>query len=185
MKIRMLLGAMCVIAVSGCQQKTEVAAVPSPFILTASIQDLMQSTVDASSDPIWESVSIVSSEKGTQMNQPKSDAEWKELRHRAITLIEATNLLVMEGRKVVNDGGKIEGEGNEGSLSAAQVQALIDGDRASFVTYAHGLHDSAVSALNAIDKKDANALLEVGGVIDAACEACHKKFWYPDPPAAK
>ena len=34
-------------------------------------------------------------------------------------------------------------------------------------------------ALDAIDAKDPNRLLEVGGEIDEACEACHLVYWYP------
>jgi hypothetical protein len=166
---------------TGCQQKVAAPAA-SPFILTASVQDLMLSMVDPSADALWESVSIVTNAAGTETKQPKTDAEWLELRHRAITLIEATNLLAMQGRRVVHEGGKLEGEGTAGSLTALQVQALVDGDHGSFVTFAHGLHASAVTALKAIDAKDAIALLEVGGVIDAACEACHKKYWYPETP---
>jgi hypothetical protein len=177
--------AISLLLIAGCQQKAQAPAAPSPFIVTASIQEIMLSMVDPSADALWESVSIVSTKAGTEMHQPKTDAEWLELRHRVITLIEATNVLVMDGRHVVHEGGKLENEGAPDVLTAAQVQALIDSDRASFVTFAHGLHDSTLSVLKAIDAKDANALLEAGGVIDAACEVCHKKFWYPDPPAQK
>ena len=36
--------------------------------------------------------------------------------------------------------------------------------------------------LNAIDKQDPDAFLEAGGVLDEACEDCHRKFWYPNSP---
>jgi cytochrome c556 len=42
------------------------------------------------------------------------------------------------------------------------------------------LRDASLQALSAIDSKNATALLEAGGTIDAACEACHMTFWYPD-----
>jgi cytochrome c556 len=50
------------------------------------------------------------------------------------------------------------------------------------VAFAHALQDAAGSALAAIDKRDANALLEAGGDLDEACESCHKRFWYPGSP---
>jgi hypothetical protein len=37
----------------------------------------------------------------------------------------------------------------------------------------------SLQALEAIDAKDAKRLLDVGGDIDAACEACHLVYWYP------
>ena len=39
---------------------------------------------------------------------------------------------------------------------------------------------AASASLAAIDKRDANALLEAGGDLDEACENCHKRFWYPE-----
>ena len=43
---------------------------------------------------------------------------------------------------------------------------------------------AAASALKATEARDVDALLEAGGQIDEACEACHKKFWYPGAPTA-
>lgn len=36
-----------------------------------------------------------------------------------------------------------------------------------------------LKTLAAIDAKDADRLFQLGGEIDAACEACHVVFWYP------
>jgi hypothetical protein len=186
MKTRTWLTMLWLMGVAGCQ-KAEVppTSLPPAFVLTASIQELMVSMIDPSADTIWESVSMVSTDKGTQINQPKNDEEWLALRHRAIILLESSNLLMMEGRQVVHEGKKVEGEGTPDSLAATQIQILIDTDRASFATHARSLHDATLSVLKSIDAKDAQALLDTGGVIDAACEGCHKKFWYPDQPVPK
>jgi cytochrome c556 len=48
------------------------------------------------------------------------------------------------------------------------------------VQFAHGLHSTATQALEAIDRRDSEALLQAGGEIDAACEACHLTYWYPN-----
>ena len=180
-KLIWCLASIALLGVAACQQKAaEPAAVASPFLLTASIHDLMLSEVDPAADYLWESVSIVISDKGTDKHQPHTDEEWAEARHRAITLIEATNLLSMPGRRVAEEGQKLQDEGQPGILTSADMQKLIDADHQSFVLLAHGLHDAGMLALKAIDAKDANALLESGGVIDAACEACHLKYWYPN-----
>jgi cytochrome c556 len=42
------------------------------------------------------------------------------------------------------------------------------------------LKSAAQAALAAIDAKDADALMNAGGVIDKACEACHMTYWYPN-----
>ena len=63
-------------------------------------------------------------------------------------------------------------------LPPDQIEALINQDRASFANLAHGLYDSVLPALQAIEAKDKDKLLEAGDAIDRACESCHLKYWY-------
>ena len=147
------------------------------FRTTATIKDIMDSVVDPSADYIWDSVSTIVTRKGTEERRPRTDMEWKEVRRRAIALVEATNLLIMDGRKVARPGEKSENPGIE--LGPEEIQGLIDADHASLVKFAHGLHDAGMKALAAIDKKDPDALSDSGEAIDEACEQCHLKYWYP------
>ena len=147
------------------------------FRTTATIKDIMDSVVDPSADYIWDSVSTIVTRKGTEERRPRTDMEWKEVRRRAIALVEATNLLIMDGRKVARPGEKSENPGIE--LGPEEIQGLIDADHASLIKFAHGLHDAGMKALAAIDKKDADALSDSGEAIDEACEQCHLKYWYP------
>ena len=140
----------------------------------------MLSIVDPSADYLWDSVSIISRLDGVVQNQPRTDMEWEEVRHKAIALLEATNLLAMKGRRVVEQGKKLQDEGVAGNLTSAQIQKLIDDDHATFEAFAHGLHEATMQALKAIDKRDVDAFFEAGGNIDSACEACHTKYWYPN-----
>jgi hypothetical protein len=158
------------------------ASTPAPttaadFRTTATIKDIMDSVVDPSADFIWDSVSTIVTRKGTEERRPRTDMEWKEVRRRAIALVEATNLLIMDGRKVAKPGEKSENP--EVELGPDDIQGLIDADHASLIKFAHGLHDAGMKALAAIDKKDADALSDSGEAIDEACEQCHLKYWYP------
>lgn len=159
--------------------KAAGAAESSPYILTASIHDIMLSIIDPSADDMWNSVSTISTMDGITENRPRTDKDWEELRHRAITLIEATNLLAMPGRRVVLKGQKLQDAGLEGNLTAAQIQKLIDAEHKTFVSFAHGLHGAGMEMLKAIDNQDVDAFLQAGGDLDTACEACHTKYWYP------
>ena len=79
---------------------------------------------------------------------------------------------------------------NAGTISADQFVALnqgvggtdIDANFTAFVGYAHGLHDAGMAMLAAIDKKDVEAMGPAGEKLDAACEACHRAYWYPNAP---
>ena len=180
------------VAMSGlaaCAKQAPVAAAPAApppeqFKLAASVLDLMLGQIDPAADAVWDSVAISSSAKGPIEKKPQTDAEWKALRLEALRLIEATNLLQMEGRQVALPGQDLEEPATDGVLTPAQSQAAIAANRQTFIAFARALQDSALLALAAIDKHDSDALLEVGGIIDEACEQCHKQFWYPDQPAA-
>ncbi len=176
------LGFPLALALTGCAQQEASAPAEEakiPYRPTSSLQDLMLSVVDPSADVLWESVAIISTEKGVEDRQPRTDEEWATVRAHAVTLVEAANLLMMPGRKVAQAGKALQDENAPGVLKASEIQALIDGDHTSFASRALALHDAGVAALKAIDEKNVAALSEVGGVIDEACENCHTKYWYP------
>ena len=145
---------------------------------TATIKDIMDSLVDPSADALWESVATVVTASGTDERAPKTDEDWANVRRHAIRLIEATNLLLMDGRHVANPADKSENPNIE--LEPAQIETLIAQDPAAWIKFTHGLHDAAVPALKAIDAKNAADLLNAGEGIDVACENCHLKYWYPN-----
>src|SRR5215218_10929119 len=99
------LAGVALFIAAACTQAPPPPAAP-PFRVTATIKDLMDSEVDPSADFIWESVATVVSAAGIEERQPKTDEEWTKVRRSAITLLEATNLLMMEGRAVAKPGEK-------------------------------------------------------------------------------
>jgi hypothetical protein len=162
-------------ACEGRQASTAGTAAQPEFRLNATIQDIMDSMVDPAADYIWDAVATTMTAKGREEKYPRTDEEWKEVRRRAIQLMEGANLLLIPGRRVATPGQTAD---PRIQLPADQIEALINQDRGSFVKLAHGLYDSAVPALQAIDAKDRNKLLDAGDAIDRACETCHMKYWY-------
>ena len=176
----LFLLAVTVFIVGACNSAPPALApgLGPPFRLTASIKDIMDSIVDPSADVLWESVATIVSAKGTEERRPRTDEEWATVRRKAIRLLEATNLLIIEGRHVAKPGEKSENPGIE--LEPAEMEKLINEDRAAFVKFAQGLHDATMPALKSIDDKNADGLLDAGELIDNACENCHLKYWYPN-----
>jgi hypothetical protein len=173
-----------VIVMGGACQKAaapaDAASAPAQptYAPTATIKDLMLSIVDPSADTVWLSVTTVQSSAGTVDTAPKNDEEWQKVRHGAIALAEATNLLIMPGRHVANPGEKSETPGVE--LEPAEMEVLIDKDRAAWEMRARALHDAALSIVKAVDAKDSQKVFEVGEEIEVACENCHRQYWYPN-----
>jgi hypothetical protein len=183
-----LLGGLLVLV--GCARAPESTAAEASLVGTlpgglqpeASILDLMLDFVDPNADELWDSVAVVSTSTGVEEHHPRTDAEWKAVRRKALVLIESANLLVSEGRPVAHPGQNLEEPGGEGDFTPAQAQAEIDKDRVSFVGFARAMQVATGEMLKAIDNHDTDAFLESGGVLDEACEGCHRKFWYPNSP---
>jgi hypothetical protein len=145
---------------------------------TATVKDIMDSLVDPGSDYLWDAVETTVSAKGVEEKAPHTDEEWKEVRRHAIMLLEATNLLQIPGRHVAKAGEKAEDPKVE--LAPEQIEDMINKDRTAWINYAHGLHDATLAALQAVEAKDKDKLLDVGNAIDEACEKCHLQYWYPN-----
>jgi cytochrome c556 len=165
------------------KQPDQTKAAEPALLEQATIKDIMDSMVDPSSDFIFESVASIADEHGITEKAPQTDEEWQEVRRRGLVLVEAPNLLVMNGRKVAPLGVKSENPDIE--LGPEEIQKLLDADRPSFLKHARALQDAGMQVLHAADTKNRDALFEAGETIDTACENCHLQYWYPNDKAAQ
>jgi hypothetical protein len=171
---------LVVMVAAACHRgQPEVSASELPqYAPTATIKDLMQSIVDPNADVVWLSVTTVQSSVGTVETAPQNDEDWAKVRHGAIALTEASNLLMMPGRHVARPGEKSEAPGVE--LEPVEMEALIAKDRAGWIERAKALHEAGLEVLKAVDAKDAQKVFEIGEHIERACENCHSHYWYPN-----
>jgi len=142
---------------------------------TATIQELMAGRVDPAADALWDSVAIIVSAAGIEERRPRTEADWKAVRLQALTLMESTRFLGVQGRRVAS---QTTPQG-PGELAPPEIQRRIDANHDAFVGFADALRIAAQQALAAIDARDPQRLMDAGGVIDSACEACHLTYWYP------
>lgn len=149
----------------------------------ATIKDIMDSMVDPSGEFVFESIQEIADEHGITEKAPKTDEEWEEVRHRLFVLLEAPNLLTMEGRKVARPEDRSRNPQVENEPE--QVQKLLDADRPAFIGRARRLQDAAALAIRAVDARDKDALFQAIDGIDKACENCHLHYWYPNDKRAQ
>ena len=69
-----------------------------PFKPVASVHQLMHDVVYPNAEIVWESVGTIISYEGTEEIFPRNDQEWEAVERSALTLTEAGNLLMIEGR---------------------------------------------------------------------------------------
>jgi hypothetical protein len=169
------MGILLFLMVTACGKTSPPSKV---LTATATIKDIMDSVVDPSAEFLFESVAEIADEQGVWEKAPQTDEEWKEVRLRAIALVEAPNLLVMNGRAVARPGEKSRNPQVE--LQPEQIQALLDADHRGFIDRAKVLQDAAALALKAADDRNKDALFSACEELDKACENCHTHYWYPN-----
>jgi hypothetical protein len=172
---------LCALAVvpglSGCSQQAVSKPDVSQIQPYASLQEVMDGIVDPAADELWDTVETTVTKDGIQEKYPHTAQEWADARRKAITLIEASNLLIISGRHVAVKSFPAEAEG---ALNSAQIEQRLAANRPAFDAFAQALRGAAQKAVTAIDAKDPAALVGAGGDLDGVCEGCHMSFWYPN-----
>jgi hypothetical protein len=170
-----------VIAAS-CQSKPAEPAAPAvvqpSYTTSATIKDIMLHIVDPAGDLVWDSVSTIIDKQGLHETAPKTEEDWFKVRSGVITLIEASNLLMVPGRAMARPGEKSVAPGVE--LEPAEMEELVKKDPEGWMSRTKDLHNISLKVLEIVEKKDAQALFEIGEDLDKACENCHRAYWYPN-----
>jgi hypothetical protein len=178
---RHALACSALLALAACSRAPQAPLPPPPpFKPSTSIQDLMTALIDPAADALWDAVSTEVSSKGSEEKHPRTEEEWLAVRRNAVALLEAGNMLMINGRAVTHGGQATEDAHVDGVNNPQQVRQAIDAAPAQFQAGAIALHDAAAEALAAIDAKSPARLLIAGEKLDHACEQCHSVFWYPN-----
>ena len=144
---------------------------------TATVEELMRSMIDPAADAVWDAVVIEATADGIVETRPETEGDWLRLRRHAVTLAEASNLLLIEGRRIAAPESRSELPGID--LHPDAIQELVDEDWDGWVEVALGLRATSGVVLDAVRARDVDALLEAGTELDLACEDCHAVYWYP------
>ena len=179
-----LAPALLLLLAAGC---TACASEPaSDMEPTATVEELMRSMVDPAADAVWDAVVIEATADGIVETRPETEGDWLRLRRHAVTLAEASNLLLIEGRRIAAPESRSDLPGID--LHPDAIQELVEEDWEGWVEVSRGLRATSGVVLDAVEARDVDALLEAGTELDLACENCHALYWYPgyaDPrPAA-
>ena len=153
--------------------ETPAAAAPAavPFDTSITISELMNAVVMRQTDVIWGAVTFDDPPHG-----PDTDEGWKAVRDATLTMAEAANSLMIPGRHAA-PASKVA---VEGELSTAEIDALIESNRPAWNAFAQAMFANAMDTVAAIDQRDANAMIDLGGTLDEVCQGCHQTFWYPN-----
>ncbi len=126
-----------------------------PFRPVASVDEVMHDVVLPNAERIWDSVGTIFTLEGVEEIRPSNEDEWLAVRGSATTLMEAGNLLMMEGRAK---------------------------DTGPWMDRARALVDAAASVREAAEERDAETLFDRGELIFNACQGCHWQYRFEEDP---
>jgi cytochrome c556 len=167
------VGLLALAVLTGRQVSAAATAAPT-------VQTWMIGTVAPQGMVLADAVLKAMNDQGKPDASAMTAADWAQITQAAQALkASAGPIREAPALRVAADGVKIQDEGSEGSSSAAQVQGFVDKDRPGFNALARGLAQTSDAFIAAAGAKDAAKLLAASTALDAACQACHSKFWYP------
>ncbi|MFC4307589.1 cytochrome c [Steroidobacter flavus] len=134
-----------------------------PFDTSVDTRQLMSWMIDPSSKVVFGAVASIVTDKGEENVQPRTDEEWNTVRNNAVTVLEAGNLLMIEGRS-----------------RNSQIQDVADWN-----AKARAMSAAARTAIEATEVKDPEALFAASGDIYQACTDCHAKYIFTPTPDGK
>jgi hypothetical protein len=157
MRIRSSILLLCGALLAGCnasQEPEQKTVVATPFSNQATMMQLMNWVFDTQADVVWAVGGTIITPEGETHIIPKNDDEWNAVRNAAVTVAEAGNLLMIEGR------------------------ARDSGD---WIKYARLMIDKANECVQAAEAKDVEAVFTAGSDLYLACTACHAQYVIGEP----
>ncbi|HUR32937.1 MAG TPA: hypothetical protein VM032_04025 [Vicinamibacterales bacterium] len=163
----------------------DAANQPSPQALwgdmkpIVSVKELMKYMIDPVSDNIFDAVGTFVTKDGMVDRVPKTDADWDKIQTGAVSLAEGIYLLKVP-RPFAPPGDLNNSTGPDAvELSPAQITAKVERDPVEWNARIEALRNASLAVLEVVKKKDVEGMWEAGEILDQACEACHRSYWYP------
>jgi len=149
-----------------------------------SVKELMKYMIDPVSDNIFEAVGTIVTKDGMVDRVPKTDEDWDKVQTGAVSLAEGIYLLKVP-RPFTPPGDRNNSTGPDAvELSPEQITAKVVGDPVEWNARIETLRNASLNVLEIVKKRDASQMWEASELLDEACEACHRSYWYPGENAA-
>jgi hypothetical protein len=144
-----------------------------------SVKELMKDMIDPISDNVFDAVSIVVNGKGRVEKIPKTQEDWDRIRVGGVALAEAAYLLKVR-RPFTPPGDVNNSTGPDAvELSPDAITAKVERDPVEWNARIEALRNVGLEVMDIVRRKDVNELWDASENLEAACESCHRSYWYP------
>jgi len=144
-----------------------------------SVKELMRDLIDPIADNIFDAIAIIVDKGGTVEHSPKTEEEWATVRIGGVTMAEGAYLLKVR-RPWAPAGDENNSTGPDAvELSPAQITAKVEKDPVEWNARIEALRNVGLQVIDIVNRKATQELWDASENLDAACEACHRSYWYP------
>ncbi len=153
---------------------------PEPAENAVDLHAIMKDGINPDALALWDISNAAIDDRGGIDASAMTDESWAALAQKARQLAaDASELADAEAIMVAPPGVMIEEEDEPGASSAAEVQGFIDADLEGFKGMAQALALHTGDLAEAAEAQDAERAGLLVSQLDAVCESCHLKYWYP------
>jgi hypothetical protein len=144
-----------------------------------SVKELMRDMIDPIADYVFDAVATIVTKKGTVERIPKTEEDWDRIRMGGVSLAEGAYLLKVR-RPFAPPGDLNNSTGPDAAeLSPAAIMAKVEKDPVEWNARIEALRNAGLEVIDIAKRKDASQMWDAAENLDAACENCHKSYWYP------
>lgn len=181
-------GLLAVVA-AACSPSANDSSSSTGFVVTpqlwgemtpiVSVKELMRDMLDPIADHIFDAIAIIVDKNGTVEHSPKTEEEWATVRIGGVTMAEGAYLLKVR-RPWAPPGDENNSTGPDAvELSPAQITAKVEKDPVEWNARIEALRNVGLQVIDIVNRKATQELWDASENLDAACEACHRSYWYP------
>jgi len=150
-RVKIVQFSLLAVVLAGCAKQAEAP----PVKAIATLEEVMHMMIIPNAEVVWKSVGTVYTLDGVQETKPESTDDWYKVESSATALMEAGNLLMMEGRAK---------------------------DKAHWMDRAKALREAGDNVRKAAQAHDVAAVFERGGYLFDACQGCHFEYRFEKDP---
>lgn len=143
---------LLVLGLGACSAEINITDEP-PYRAITDTRTFMNWILDPSADVIWGASGWIITEAGEQDLTPTTQEGWDAVRNAAATIAESGNLLMMPGH-------------------------AMEGD--DWIEISQGLTATAELLIDAAERKDSEAIFNLGGTLYNVCVSCHQLYVLPE-----
>jgi hypothetical protein len=159
--------------------RPDAAPLIGPLTPVVSVRELMRDMIDPIADNIFDAVWWEDTKQGSIAHAPKTDEDWEKIRIGAVTIAEGIYLLKIP-RPFTPPGDVNNSVGpNAPELSPTAIKAKLNKDPVLWEAKIEALRNVAKATLEAVNRKNVDAVFQAAADLDVACENCHLEYWYP------